>query len=83
MLIHDPYCDSEEAKAEFGVDLITDLMDIKPVSAIVLAVAHQPYKDWRATQWQELLQVSGIVIDVKGIFPKDLLNKTGLRVWRL
>ena len=46
VLVHDPYCDPKEAKMEYGVDLIKKVNEIALVSAIVLAVAHKPFKEW-------------------------------------
>ena len=71
VLVYDPYCDPKEAKMEYGVDLIKKVNEIALVSAIVLAVAHKPFRGWSPAQWLELLQAEGVVMDVKGIVPRE------------
>ena len=83
VLVHDPYCDPKEAKMEYGVDLIKKVNDIALVSAIVLAVAHKLFKEWSPAQWLERLQAEGVVMDVKGIVPRDELAMAGIRIWGL
>ncbi len=83
MLVHDPYCDPKEAQSEYGIDLIKELSEIAPISVIVLAVAHKPFKQWSLNQWLERLQAGGIVVDVKGITPKEELVEAGVKIWRL
>ena len=83
VLVHDPYCDPKEAKMEYGVDLIKKVNEIALVSAIVLAVAHKPFKEWSPAQWLERLQAEGVVMDVKGIVPRDELAMAGIRIWGL
>ncbi|MEL0161032.1 MAG: UDP binding domain-containing protein, partial [Deltaproteobacteria bacterium] len=83
VLVHDPYCDPEEACVEYDVNLTKDVSDLQPVSAIVVAVAHQPYKKWTMAQWSARLQAGGVVIDVKGIAPREELVQAGINIWRL
>ena len=42
VLVHDPYWDPVEAKAECEVELMTELNEIAPVSVIVVEVVHTP-----------------------------------------
>ena len=83
VLVHDPYCDPKEAKMEYGVDLIKKVNEIALVSAILLAVAHKPFKEWSSAQWLERLQAEGVVMDVKGILPREELAGAGIRIWGL
>ncbi|MEK9565396.1 MAG: UDP binding domain-containing protein, partial [Deltaproteobacteria bacterium] len=83
VLVHDPYCDPKEAYLEYDVSLIQDVSDLQPVSAIVVAVAHQPYKEWTMAHWSARLQAGGVVIDVKGIAPREELVQAGINIWRL
>jgi len=63
--------------------LIKEVSEIAPISAIVLAVAHKPFKQWSPNQWIERLQAGGIVADVKGITPREELVEAGVKIWRL
>jgi UDP-N-acetyl-D-glucosamine/UDP-N-acetyl-D-galactosamine dehydrogenase len=83
VLVHDPHCDPAEAKTEYGVELMGNLENLPKVSAVLLAVAHQLYRDWGVNQWRDKLIPSGVVVDVKGIAPKAALEERGIRVWRL
>ena len=83
VLVHDPHCDPADAKAEYGVELMGNLENSPKVSAVVLAVAHQLYRDWGVNQWGDKLIPGGVVVDVKGIAPKAALDEQGVRVWRL
>jgi UDP-N-acetyl-D-galactosamine dehydrogenase len=80
--IHDPYCDVREAQKEYGVTL-TSLESVPEADAIVLAVAHRPFRLWNLSQWQSLLSASAVVVDVKGVAPRRELEKSGVCVWRL
>ena len=68
---------------ECGVDLIKEVNEIALVSAIVLAVAHKPFKEWSPAQWLERLQAEGVVMDVKGIAPREELVQAGINIWCL
>ena len=81
--MHDPHCDPAEAKAEYRVELMGNLENSPKVSAVVLAVAHQLYREWGVNQWRDKLIPGGVVVDVKGIAPKAALVEREVRVWRL
>ncbi|MFZ8899769.1 MAG: nucleotide sugar dehydrogenase, partial [Alphaproteobacteria bacterium] len=83
VLVHDPHCDPAEAKAEYRVELMGNLENSPKVSAVVLAVAHQLYREWGLDQWHDKLIPGGVVVDVKGIAPKAALEERGIRIWRL
>jgi UDP-N-acetyl-D-glucosamine/UDP-N-acetyl-D-galactosamine dehydrogenase len=82
VFVHDPFCDPSEALEEYGVELVP-LNMVSPANAIVMAVAHKPYREWSLTNWLERLQAGGIVMDVKGIAPRKQLSREGVRVCRL
>ena len=81
--MHDPHCDPAEAKAEYRVELMGNLENSPKVSAVVLAVAHQLYRDWGADQWRDKLIPGGVVVDVKGIVPREITSEFGVGLWRL
>ena len=80
--VHDPFCDAVEAREEYGV-VLTDLKNIPAADAVVLAVAHRPFRSWAPQEWQNLLSESAVVVDVKGSAPRLELEEAGVRVWRL
>ena len=82
VFVHDPFCDVVEAREEYGV-VLTDLKNIPAADAVVLAVAHRPFRTWAPQEWQNLLSANAVVVDVKGSAPRLELEEAGVRVWRL
>lgn len=85
-VVVDPQADKEGAKREYGVAL-TDLKDIKDADCIVLAVAHDAFKDITLdkmnSMFKECPQNEKVVIDVKSILNKTEMLELGYCYWRL
>ncbi len=80
-LVHDPMADPAEAMHEYGVTLC-DEADLTGLDAVILAVAHAPYKAMDPTQLAEMVGGNGIVIDIKSLHrPESFLD--GVRYWSL
>ena len=83
VLVHDPLADPDEAKAYYGVDLRT-LDQLKGVDALVVAVAHQPYREMGLARLAGLCGASrAVVVDVKSAFEPGDAEKEGINYWRL
>ena len=82
VLVHDPLADPDEAKAYYGVDLKT-LDQLKGVDALVVAVAHQPYRDMGLARLAGLCGGRAVVVDVKSAFEPGDAEKEGINYWRL
>jgi len=70
----DPHASSEEVFKEYGFRLIE-----KPVAkydAIVVAVAHKPYRLLDETWFRSLLRQRGIIYDIKGIYRGKISRAT-------
>ncbi|MGN8964449.1 nucleotide sugar dehydrogenase [Bariatricus sp. HCP28S3_D3] len=85
-LIVDPWAKEQDAIKEYNVEL-SDISEINDADCIILAVAHNEFK---AIQMSDLNRLYGdkpdgakILIDVKGIFDMDEVQKYGIRSWRL
>jgi len=85
-IIVDPEADAEEAKYEYGIDLV-DIKDIKDVDCLVLAVAHDSFKQM---SWKDLDSLYGdfnnkdkVLIDVKSILDRNEIEEKGYSYWRL
>ena len=80
---HDPLADPGPARAELGIEL-TRREDLRPARAVVVAVAHEPWR--REDAWTlvgSLLDGGvGIVADVPRLLPRDRIP-SGVRLWRL
>jgi UDP-N-acetyl-D-galactosamine dehydrogenase len=70
--IHDPNADADEAKREFGIELVA-----KPgagtYDAVVLAVAHRRFLDLPGGV-AAFLREPGVVFDVKGVLPPGVAD---------
>jgi UDP-N-acetyl-D-galactosamine dehydrogenase len=80
--VADAHADAVEAMHEYGVQLCP-FDQLQPASAVVVAVAHRPYCRLDADALIRLVTGTPLVIDVKGIFNRDALERAGVRCWRL
>lgn len=82
VFVHDPIADGEEARHEYGVELLA--WDVLPQSeAIVAAVAHRDFLELPLDFLLAKLKPAGCLIDVKARFPADTLRAKGVNLWRL
>lgn len=82
VIVHDPVADPNEAKHEYGVELV-NWEHLPKVSAIVVAVNHQHYKELPSTEFLTKLNAKGVVTDVKSMLDRTVFEKAGVSVWRL
>jgi len=69
--IYDPWASKEHVKSEYGIDLIDEISDMSDYSAVILAVAHNQFKELDFNK----IKGKGIVVyDVKSILPKELVD---------
>ncbi|MDO8989431.1 MAG: nucleotide sugar dehydrogenase [Sideroxyarcus sp.] len=80
--LHDPVADAQEAKHEYGVDLLP-WEELPQADGIIVAVAHNEYANMPLTQLLGKVAQGGCFIDVKSKFDQVALEKSGMRVWRL
>jgi UDP-N-acetyl-D-glucosamine/UDP-N-acetyl-D-galactosamine dehydrogenase len=80
--VHDPVSSSEEARHEYGLDLI-EWDDLPKAEAIIVAVAHKQYMQRPVADYLAKVRASGVFIDVKSRFSRDQLREAGLHAWRL
>jgi UDP-N-acetyl-D-galactosamine dehydrogenase len=80
--VHDPEADAEQAKEEYGVELVA--WDKLPrADAIVAAVAHRKFLDYDMDEIGRKLVRGGCFMDVKAAFDAEAIQSAGFRVWRL
>lgn len=82
LFVHDPIADKDEAIKEYDIELV-DWEDIIDMDAIVLAVAHQHYREMSAEQYAQILDLNRLIIDVKSVLDKEAFSQVDIRVWRL
>lgn len=80
--VHDPLIKSDEASEEFGIAL-HGVAALRPAHCIILAVPHKTYVDQGWALIRALLhERSGVVMDVKGVLPREEAPE-GVLLWRL
>ncbi len=82
VLVHDPLADSDEALQEYGVKLL-EWEQLPEADAVVLAVAHQAYKDLAVGAFAKLLVSDGLLIDIKSVLERQAFGDSGIQLWRL
>ena len=80
--IHDPIADAREARADYGVDLVT-WEKLQPAHAVITAVAHRQYRELDVTGLKRLMLEPRVLIDVKAIHDRAAATAQGVRYWSL
>ncbi len=70
--VHDPWVDTQEAQNEYGLNLISPKSD--QYDAIIIAVAHDDFKDMGISEIREFGTKNHIVFDLKSMFPKETVD---------
>ncbi len=71
--VYDPWVNSEEAKKEYGIGIVSDLQE-KRYSGVIIAVAHQQFLKMTIADIRNLCLDQAIVYDVKNVFPYDQVD---------
>jgi UDP-N-acetyl-D-galactosamine dehydrogenase len=69
--VHDPWAKSDEVKHEYGIEIHSHISEHNKYSAVILAVAHEKF---RSLSVRGIVGDFGVVYDVKGILPKNLVD---------
>ncbi len=85
-VVVDPWASERDAMREYGVTL-TKLEDVKDADCLIVAVAHNEFRalslDTIKTFFKEGDDDGKVLIDVKGLYKIEDLQKSGLTWWRL
>lgn len=85
-IVVDPQANREDTKQEYGIELM-DIDDVKDADCLVFAVAHDEFKNMALGQIEKFFKnidnSEKVIIDVKGIFDKNKIEKLGYCYWRL
>jgi len=71
--VYDPWIDSKEAQAEYGITPITELVDNK-YDAIVIAVGHHQFRELGIDRIRRLGRDNCVIFDTKALFPKSAVD---------
>ena len=82
-IIADPQADADEAERLYGIKF-ADIADIKDADAVVLAVAHDCFKELGMDNVDKLYgEGEKIMIDIKGLLDRKAYENAGYSYWRL
>jgi len=85
-IVVDPKADFEEAKHEYCIDLV-DIKDVKDADCLVLAVAHDIFKNIKLSELDSIFGETPIseriIVDVKSKLNKNELLSLGYQYWNL
>jgi len=69
--LYDPHADSAEAQHEYGVSLLGALPEPGQHDALVVAVAHDEFKELGIDGLRRVADGRAVIYDIKGMFGKD------------
>ena len=71
--VHDPWVDPEEARHEYGIELVQE-PEAGRYDAVILAVAHAQFRDMGIDAIRRLCRPKHVIYDVKYVLPKDQVH---------
>ncbi|MDO6709985.1 Vi polysaccharide biosynthesis UDP-N-acetylglucosamine C-6 dehydrogenase TviB [Aliiglaciecola sp. 2_MG-2023] len=71
--IYDPWAESEEVQAEYGLKLVSE-PEVGKYDAIIAAVAHQEFKQMSSQELRALGKDNCVVFDLKYIIDKEIVD---------
>ena len=80
--VTDSWVSEQDAKNTLGIDLMS-IDDIFEQDAIIVAVGHREYCNFKIVDWEKMLKPKGIIIDVKSLYNSKMFNDTSLSYWSL
>ncbi|MDN5836856.1 MAG: nucleotide sugar dehydrogenase, partial [Nitrosospira sp.] len=80
--IHDPVASADEARHEYGLELVS-WENLPCADAIIVAVSHREFIARPLTDFQSKVTDKRCFIDVKSQFDQTALREAGFNVWRL
>lgn len=85
-IIVDSWASEKDALSEYGVTL-TSLKDVSDVDCVIVAVAHNEFKEMNLANLKKLYKdvkdEEKVLIDVKGLYKIEDLIESGMLWWRL
>ena len=69
--VYDPWANKENVKREYDIDIVSELPPGEKFDAVILAVAHNQFKE---LDIKSLVVDNGVVYDVKGILDRTIID---------
>ncbi len=80
-LVHDPLVAREEAREEYGIELVS-WEELGDLDALIYAVSHAEFARRSASDFERLLKKGGVLVDVKSAVDRTKLSSS-IRCWSL
>ena len=74
--VYDPWIDRKKARDLYNINFLETLPTSGTYSAVIIAVAHEDFKQLEINQVRGLLKKNGVVYDIKSIFPQAEVDGT-------
>lgn len=82
-IVADPQADAAEAKRLYGISFVNPA-DISGMDAVVLAVAHEEFKELQMQTMDSLFgEGKKVLLDLKGLLDRKAYENAGYSYWRL
>ena len=85
-VIADPVADADEAKRLYGIEFV-DMNTIKDLDAVILAVAHEEFKNLTQKDFNTFFKTASndkkVLADIKGLLNRKEYEAAGYNYWRL
>ena len=82
-IVADPEADAQEAEKFYGIQF-TEFSEIKEMDAVVLAVAHDSFKNLKMNDIDQLFaDGKKVLLDLKGLLERNEYEAAGYSYWRL
>lgn len=84
--VADPAADAAEAQHLYGMKFV-DMSTIKDCDAVILAVAHEQFKDLTMADFDKMFKAGDnstkVLVDIKGLLDRKEYEAAGYNYWRL
>ena len=84
--VADPAADADEAKHLYGMEFV-DMNTITDCDAVILAVAHEQFKDLTQADFDQMFKAGDnstkVLADIKGLLDRKEYEAAGYNYWRL
>ena len=74
--VYDPWIDRKKARDLYNINFLETFPTSGTYSAVIIAVAHEDFKQLEINQVRGLLKKNGVIYDIKSIFPQAEVDGT-------
>lgn len=69
--VFDPWANAEAVSHEYGIDIVSSIPQDAVFDTVILAVGHKYFENLNI---KSLIKENGVIYDVKGILPRDMID---------